>query len=242
MKTLLKSKNKQNKIFLDNYSILYKIPNMMNKKEKELGMLMETYIQIKERIEQRFREFDAIRTEADNMVMLKELAFCLLTPQSKARSCAEAVERLFKNNAVLSADESTIANLIHPIRFKNNKAHYIKEAVKRFSGTDIKSHILSFTDMFETRNWFAENIKGMGMKEASHFLRNTGFGYELAILDRHILKNLSRFGVIEMPRTLTRKLYLAIENKMRYFANEINIPMHHLDFLFWYMQTGDIFK
>ena len=29
----------------------------------------------------------------------------------------------------------------------------------------------------------------MSYKEASHFLRNIGFGENIAILDRHILKN-----------------------------------------------------
>ena len=38
-------------------------------------------------------------------------------------------------------------------------------------------------------------IKGLGYKEASHFLRNIGFpGY--AILDKHILNSLREMGVI----------------------------------------------
>ena len=204
--------------------------------------MKETYLKIKPQIEKRFREFDALRENADNKQMLKELIFCLLTPQSKARSCAEAVERLFKNDIAFKADQKSLAELIHPIRFKNNKALYVKEAIARFSNTDLKSLIKSFDDIFEARNWFAENVKGLGMKEASHFLRNTGFGYELAILDRHILKNLVRFGVIEMPKSLSKKRYMEIEKKMSEFAKSIGIPMHHLDFLFWYMQTKDIFK
>jgi len=83
----------------------------------------------------------------------------------------------------------------------------------------------------------------MGYKEASHFLRNIGLGKDMAILDRHILKNLKAFGVInDIPRALSRKKYLEIEEKMRKFSHEIGIPISHLDLLFWSRQTGEIFK
>jgi N-glycosylase/DNA lyase len=83
----------------------------------------------------------------------------------------------------------------------------------------------------------------MGYKEASHFLRNIGFADDLAILDRHILKNLKIFGIIEeIPKSLSKKKYLEIEEKMRNLANEVNIPVSHLDLLFWSKETGEIFK
>jgi len=83
----------------------------------------------------------------------------------------------------------------------------------------------------------------MGYKEASHFLRNIGFGENLAILDRHILRNLHRLHVLnEIPKYLTAKKYLAIEGKMRQFADDVKIQMSHLDLLLWYRETGGIFK
>ncbi|HPB34462.1 MAG TPA: DNA lyase, partial [Caldisericia bacterium] len=64
-----------------------------------------------------------------------------------------------------------------------------------------------------------------------------------AILDRHILKNLYRIGIIEnIPSSLSKKIYLDIENRMRVFAKEINIPLEHLDFVLWYKETGEVFK
>ncbi len=96
---------------------------------------------------------------------------------------------------------------------------------------------------FQTREWLVGNVKGMGYKEASHFLRNIGLGRDLAILDRHILKNLVRFGVIpDIPRSLGRGRYLKIEVAMSDFARLINIPMSHLDMLLWYMGAGEVFK
>jgi len=88
-----------------------------------------------------------------------------------------------------------------------------------------------------------KSIKGIGYKEASHFLRNIGLGEDLAILDRHILKNLKLLGVIEkIPKSLSRKKYFEIEGKMYEFAKEIQIPIGCLDLLLWYKQTGEIFK
>ena len=88
-----------------------------------------------------------------------------------------------------------------------------------------------------------QNIRGLGYKEASHFLRNIGLGEDIAILDRHILRNLAMIGLIEdTPNSMSRKKYLQIEGEMAEFAKQIRIPLSHLDLLFWYKETGEIFK
>ena len=87
-----------------------------------------------------------------------------------------------------------------------------------------------------------DNVKGLGLKEASHFLRNIGHR-NLAILDRHILRNMLRFGAVKnLPNNLSRKNYLALEAKFMAFARKAGTPMDELDLLFWSMQTGEIFK
>jgi N-glycosylase/DNA lyase len=45
-----------------------------------------------------------------------------------------------------------------------------------------------------------------------------------------------------MPSTLSKKRYLEIEEKMRDFAENVKIPMSHLDLLLWYKETKEIFK
>ncbi len=83
----------------------------------------------------------------------------------------------------------------------------------------------------------------MGYKEASHFLRNIGLGEDLAILDRHILKNLALLGVIEeVPSSPTKRIYLEIEKKMTAFSGQAGIPMGELDLLLWYKEAGEVFK
>ena len=107
----------------------------------------------------------------------------------------------------------------------------------------IKAPLRELRGEKDKREWLVMKIKGIGFKEASHFLRNIGMGKELAILDRHILKNLVLLGVIDdIPKTLSKKNYLAIERKMCGFAKEIKIPLEHLDLVLWYKEKNEIFK
>jgi N-glycosylase/DNA lyase len=131
-------------------------------------------------------------------------------------------------------------------RFKNKKAHYLVEARKLFlrdGKISIRSCLRKFDNISACRDWLVQNIRGLGYKEASHFLRNIGLGENIAILDRHILKNLAIIGIIaDIPNSMSRKNYLEIERKMIEFAGRIHIPVSHLDLLFWYKETGEIFK
>ena len=112
-----------------------------------------------------------------------------------------------------------------------------------FSTGSLRATLAEFADAAAAREWLVENVKGLGYKEASHFLRNIGLGENLAILDRHILKNLALLGVIkEVPTSLTKRIYLEIERKMIAFSKEANIPMGHLDLLLWYKEAGEVFK
>lgn len=74
-------------------------------------------------------------------------------------------------------------------------------------------------------------------------MRNIGLGKEIAILDRHILKNLKRYGVIDaIPLSITPRLYLNVEKKTKEFARRLKIPLDELDLLFWSRETGEVFK
>ncbi len=189
-------------------------------------------------------EFRKIFAEPDERVFA-ELAFCLCTPQSKATVCWNVVTSLVKNNLLYVGNVEKIKPFLNAVRFGDKKSEYIVGARKLFSEDGklkTKEKIKSFDDVFELREWLVENVKGLGMKESSHFLRNIGLGKDLAILDRHILKNLHKVGVVGEMKNLTDKKYLEIENKMRKFSEEIKIPLDELDLLFWSEETGQIFK
>ncbi len=211
-----------------------------------LKELKEIYENIKPTIERRLEGFKNLYESSDDPRIFAEMAFCLLTPQSKAKVCWTAIESLVESEILYAGDSKEILKYLKGVRFSERKAEYILLARERFfdgKTWKLKSFIDSFDDVFDLREWLVENIKGYGYKEASHFLRNIGKGGNLAILDRHILKNLVLFGVIpEVPKSLSRSRYLYIEGKMREFSKEIGIPMDHLDLLLWYKEAGEVFK
>ena len=138
----------------------------------------------------------------------------------------------------MSQDE--ISNCIkkNKHRFHNNKSRYIVEARKFFN---IKS-ILKNKSELEAREWLVQNVKGLGYKEASHFLRNTG-SENLAILDRHILNLMHEHNLInEIPKPLNKTHYLEIESKFNSLASQLNMTPARLDLAMWYLKTGKVLK
>lgn len=182
-------------------------------------------------------------TEED---VLAEMLFCILTPQSKAKGCWSCMESIIKKKLIKAGNEKEIlAELKYP-RFKYKKAKFFIEARDKFvknGKVAIKQFMSGFKNVVEMRDWFQANIKGYGLKEASHFLRNVGFGEDIAILDRHILRNLAKLGVIkEVPAHITPKMYHEIEEDMKKFAKKMKIPMAALDLILWAKETGEVFK
>lgn len=217
------------------------------KKNNYFYEIEKIYLDKKEDIEKRLQEFKNTWNKGNNKDIHVELSFCILTPQSKAVNAWKAITTLRDNNLLFQGTPEEIVEFLNIVRFKNNKAKYLvelREQMKDENGEIITKDFFSkFKSVEEARNWIVKNIKGMAYKEAGHFLRNVGFGDNVAILDRHILKNLVRLGVIdEVPKTLTPKLYLEIEDKMRNYCKEVNIPMDSLDLLLWYIEAGEIFK
>lgn len=108
----------------------------------------------------------------------------------------------------------------------------------------LRERLRGFDDILERRDWLAKEprIKGLGYKEASHFLRNIGLkGY--AILDKHVLRCLVDLGVLESPKPpLTRNNYLEVEERLRRLAHDIKIDFDELDLVLWSMKTGEVLK
>ena len=207
--------------------------------------LKNSYSNIKDDITERISEFENILKTYNNDQIFAELCFCLFTPQSKAKSCWKSIETLVEKNILLKGNASEIKENLTGVRFHNNKTGYLIEVRERYLNGDLKElrKFLKATKPFELREWLFTNIKGYGIKEAGHFLRNIGLGDKLAILDRHILKNLVLYNVIkEIPKTLSKNVYYDIETKMKTFSKKTSIPMDHLDLLFWYKEAGEIFK
>lgn len=189
-------------------------------------------------IKQRLNEFKRIRPDD----YFYELVYCLLTPQSSAVNAAVAVGLLKKNDFQTRNvyPERFLSNKDSYIRFHKNKTRYLLEMKNQYP--EILFQLFFGYSAPELREWLVKNVKGIGYKEASHFLRNIGYK-NMAILDRHILKNLVRVRVLkELPKSLPKKMYLEIEKKFLNYSKKINISMDELDLLFWSLETGEVLK
>ncbi len=212
-----------------------------------LPEILKVYNEIKKDISKRLDDFKEVWMNGNNEDIHIELSFCILTPQSKARNAWGAITALRDNRLLFTGSEDEIVEYLNVVRFKNNKAKnlvILREQLKDSCGEIItKDFFRILGDVHDMREWIVKNIRGMAHKEASHFLRNVGFGDDIAILDRHILKNLVKLGVIdEIPKTITPKKYLTIEEKMKKYCKKTSIPMDEFDLLLWYLEAGEIFK
>lgn len=203
------------------------------------------YESIKEEIDKKIEEYKEA-FNYDNKDFFAEIAFCILTPQSKALNAWKIIQTLKENELLFTADSDTLENYLNSIRFKKTKAKRLVSLREKLSingSLEAKKIIFNGDDVFKIREWLVKNIDGFGYKEASHVLRNLGFGENIAILDRHVLRNLLKLEVIdEIPKTLTPKKYMDIEEKMRKYTSKIDISMDRLDLLFWYNEVNYLFK
>jgi len=176
-----------------------------------------------------------------------ELCYCTLTPQSNAKKCWAAVEELqLKNFRKKTLKPEEIEKILKTkTRFYRNKTKYLlhnKKAFPEIAKTLPKNGFENTEENKISREEIVKLAKGISYKEATHFLRNTGHK-NLAILDRHILRNLVKYGVIEkIPEPLKKQDYFEIEKKFQQFAKRLKIPIDEIDQLFWSMQTGEVFK
>ncbi len=208
--------------------------------------LRKDYRSKKRMIEQRLREFRAVYDRGDAAIF-EELCFCILTAGSSARMGLRTVDAL--RDILLTGTERELRERaqMHRVRFWRLRPAYIhctREHLKETCGLRLRDLLDSFDDPEARRDFLAMNrsIKGLGFKEASHFLRNVGFrGY--AILDKHIVNSLREAGVIDKRLTpASRKGYVAIEKRLKRFSGQIGIDMDHLDLLLWSRKTGEILK
>ena len=196
------------------------------------------YSTIKNIVDQRLRQFNEFGESSSEEIFI-ELCFCILTANCGAERCIEVQSSIGKGFLTLSAQK--LANRLRKLghRYPNVRAKYIVEA--RMYKDTIKEIIGSFDTSVDVRAWLVKNIKGIGCKEASHFLRNIGFT-DLAIIDFHIIDVLTRYGIIKKPKTLTRKRYFGIEDQLKTIARESDLNLAELDLYLWYMETGKILK
>ncbi len=207
--------------------------------EKMSEDIKDLYKKEKNTIRLRLKEFRKLSPDK----WKEEFFFCLLTPQSSGQRCWSAVEELRTLGTLTQEQTEQIKNVLRSrTRFHNTKANRLIIAEQNWP--KIKEMLQgSKIPTTELRDLLAKEVNGFGLKEASHFLRNIGrSNNDIAILDRHILKNLFEAERIPEPAIKTRKQYHSIEQVFLNYARELGIPADELDLLLWRKENGEVFK
>ena len=186
-----------------------------------------------------------VNTSHDHRIF-EELCFCIFTANTSAEMGARAVDAV-RDLIIDGSSEDMTKRLKGMYRFINKRPEYIvhtRNYLIQEINLSIRDKIASYREKNELRNYFAINkeIKGIGMKEASHFLRNIGFrGY--AILDKHIINSMHEFGILKTNTPpANQHEYLIAEEKFMEFSNSLGIDMDELDLLLWSRKNGKILK
>jgi len=189
-------------------------------------------------INSRIKEFAAFKEESIQIIF-REMCFCIMTANCGAEKCIEIHNRMEDDFLIL--DRMQLAEKFKECgyRFPNIRSSYIIEA--RNYITDLKEELSQSDRDDSLRDWIVKHIKGLGYKEASHFLRNIGHE-NYAIIDFHIIDVLVKHNLIEKPKTLTKKKYIEIESILRKMGEILKINLAELDLYLWYLETGKILK
>jgi len=182
----------------------------------------------------RLREFR--ENGKDDGKIFSELCFCICT----ANNSAERGLKAQKEIDFCGLPEPQLRKKMRETvcRFYNSKTEYIMDARRD------KDKILCAVrapNGAAVREWLVKNVKGLGYKEASHLLRNIGHT-DVAIIDFHIIDLLEREGIVKRPKTLTKKVYLAVEDALSALAKKTGTSLAELDLYLWYIETGKVLK
>jgi N-glycosylase/DNA lyase len=188
-------------------------------------------------VKKRLEDFEI--TGKEERLLFNEMCFCILTANFTAEGGMRIQEQI--GDGFGSLTQRDLARKLKSLgyRFPTSRASYICE--NRFLYGSLNGALNQFKDGWTAREWLVKTVKGLGYKEASHFLRNVGFT-DVAIIDRHILKYLKERGLIEMPKTFNRKRYLEMEKILLVIAKKLNLNLAELDLYLWYIMTGKILK
>ena len=166
--------------------------------------------------------------------LFSELCFCLMTAGFRADKCIEIQNEIGSGFSDLSLDDlaGEMKRLGHRFWPQRAERIFLARGV-----VDELDRVVAEGD----RDWLVANVKGLGMKEASHFLRNVGFD-DVAIIDFHIVDLLRREGLVGDFGSLNRSKYLEIEELLRGLSREVGLSLGELDLYLWYIETGKILK
>jgi len=219
-----------------------------NQEPVTVERVVATHRARRKEIRKRLGEFEAIWRKGSDARLWEELAYCIFTAGASARMGLSSVDAV--RTLLLDGDSDAMTHALKKAgahRFPVARPRYIVTTRNYFHadcGMKLRKRLRSFRDPFERRDWLAQEkqVKGLGYKEASHFLRNIGVKGH-AILDKHVMRCLAEIGVIDTAKPpSTRRKYLEVELQLVRFARDVRIDFDELDLVLWSMKTGEVLK
>lgn len=197
-------------------------------------------------IRSRLSEFAAVWNSGSDLALWEEMVFCFFTGGCSARMGLNALDAV--RPILMTGGQSELAGALRGVhRYPNARARYVvasRQFLREHCDFRLRKKLEGFDRMLDRRDWLVseKGIKGLGYKEASHYLRNIGFkGY--AILDKHVLNCLAELKIIDDPKPPnTRLKYLMIEERLKDLTRMTGIDFDELDLALWSMKTGVILK
>jgi N-glycosylase/DNA lyase len=219
-----------------------------NQEPVTVERVVATHRARRKEIRKRLREFQEVWHNGSDARLWEELAYCIFTAGASARMGLTAVDAVRSLLLDGEAEAMTVAlKKAGAHRFPVARPRYIVSTRDYFHadcGMALRKRLRSFRDPVERRDWLAldKQVKGLGYKEASHFLRNIGVKGH-AILDKHVMRCLAEIGVIDTAKPpSTRRKYLEVEQQLIGFARDVRIDFDELDLVLWSMKTGEVLK
>jgi len=219
-----------------------------NQEPVTVERVVATHRARRKEIRKRLGEFEEVWRKGSDARLWEELAYCIFTAGASARMGLDSVDAV--RPLLLHGEAQAMTAALKQAgahRFPVARPQYIVTTRNYFRahfGMALRKRLRSFRDPFERRDWLAQEkqVKGLGYKEASHFLRNIGVKGH-AILDKHVMRCLAEVGVMDSPKPpTTRKKYLEVEQELIRFAQDIRVDFDELDLVLWSLKTGEILK
>lgn len=215
-------------------------------------MIIKITQEDREGLKKCFENFGRHKTDEE---IFYDLCFCICAPQTTFKSNSIAIGNLIAARLYThSRTKEEIENLIKMTRFYRNKTKYLFEAKEKFDW--ILYEVKTRTGATFKRDWLVKNVKGLGMKAASQFLRNLG-DENLAIIDTHIIKFLKSQPTLpavhlseitnnvkdnsqayymlkeNLHTSIGKKDYIILEKIFQKIAQEYKLTVAELDALIW---------
>lgn len=146
------------------------------------------------------------------------------------------------NDPYFKEDSRLIRNILSTsseygkYRFPNVRSECLHISLRKLQSLGNNVPIEKSESAIEQRDMIVSFFPGIGLKQASLFLRNLGYSYDLCVVDTHIIDFLIFIGWLPSQiklLPLNRKRYFAIESLFKRLSYYLSLPLALLDLAVW---------